>query len=445
MNTLDQQLQQASRAIVRGQLDYAGRLLDKLRQTHPSSTQVWLFSAAWYKAMHDTQPALDSLAQAATMSLADPAQRNQVVDAYLSMQAWPEALQLLNQMNPKGDLLGISMARCEWGMGDYQASLVRLQQFVSHNPYHAEARLALWQCLERLGLFAQSDEQRKTCQIWAGQDPVTSLMENTFLVAEGQWSEAATLISSCSQHIQKAHPGLQRASKLLEQLQHPDTAPESTAQPKTNISPTLDQTLEQAHLQSLLWLQTHHQTNYFASSARLLAHSVKLANQRFSTDDWYLEFGVGKGRSLNILAQSEYANDRRWDGFDSFTNYRSEEDPMDDNSTAVQPPKMPANVNLHCGWFTETIPSFISQANSNASIAFMHIDCNLYRSAKTVFDLLHTYCRAGTVIQFDKLIGFPNYQQCEWQAWQEFLLRWPAGYTLLGSVFMGKAVAIQLN
>ncbi len=451
MDSLQQQLQQAQKAIVRGQLDYAGRVLDKLRQTHTSAAKVWLLSAAWYQAVGETSEALNALEQAATMGLAEPELRTQVIDAYISMQAWSQALDLLLQMDPEGSLFAVSIARCQWGMGNYQAAIDRLQGFVATAPHHAEANLSLWQCLERYGRFAESDRQRQQCAKWAGADPVTSIMEITFLAAEKQFKAAADHAEACLFRLPTPHPGLQRAESLINQLRNPQQTPEPVevrgAGPANHLNKARNQALDDVHQQSMRWLQSHGEIPYFASSARLLVHALQTATTDFAVSDWYLEFGVFHGRSLNILARSELSQALHWHGFDSFSGLPedwSAQETKGSYSTDGRQPEMPDNVTLHSGWFQDTMPEFTAQ-NPDGAAAFIHVDCDLYSSTKTVLDTLIDHCRPGTVIQFDELIGYPDYQQHEWRAWQEFLQQWPGCYRLLGSVFMGRAVAVQLT
>ncbi len=451
MDSLQQQLQQAQKAILRGQLDYAGRILDKLRQTHSSTAKVWFVSAAWYQAIGDNPAAVDALQQAAAMGLAEPELRKQVVNALMSMQAWKPALKLLKQIDPDGATNVVSMSRCEWGAGEYEAAIKRLQPFVVSNPQHSEAQLSLWQCLERAGHFDASDQQRQQCQQWVDTDPVTTIMDNAFLVADGQLDTAAARLETCQSKLETVHPGLLRGMLLINQLRDPDaaTAARNAAPPRkaNNPSSARNVALDEAHLQSLQWLQQHGDIPFFGSSTRLLVHAMQQAINAFSVDDWFMEFGVFHGRSLNILAQTAAAGGFHVHGFDSFEGLPedwSNNEAKGSYSTDHQQPQVPANVTLHAGWFEDTLPKLVQQ-NDTAKAAFIHIDCDLYSSTKTVLDTLQQRCQSGTVVQFDELIGYHGYQEHEWKAWQEFLQQWPAGYQLLGAVFMGRAVAVQLH
>ena len=64
-----------------------------------------------------------------------------------------------------------------------------------------------------------------------------------------------------------------------------------------------------------------------------------------------------------------------------------------------QPPKVPNNVILQIGWFEKSIPDFLQE--NHEDIALLHLDPGLYSSHKTVFSLLRTRIKTGTIIIFD--------------------------------------------
>jgi hypothetical protein len=54
-------------------------------------------------------------------------------------------------------------------------------------------------------------------------------------------------------------------------------------------------------------------------------------------------------------------------------------------------------------------------------IALLHIDCDLYSSTKTIFELLSDRIVPGTVIVFDELVNYPAFKKHEVLAFYEFL------------------------
>jgi len=83
-------------------------------------------------------------------------------------------------------------------------------------------------------------------------------------------------------------------------------------------------------------------------------------------------------------------------------------------------PKVPQNVVLHKGYFADT-PLWLEQHSGPA--AFIHIDSDLYESAKDVFDHLGDRIVPGTVIVFDEYFNYPNRQDHEFRAFQELVAR----------------------
>jgi hypothetical protein len=64
------------------------------------------------------------------------------------------------------------------------------------------------------------------------------------------------------------------------------------------------------------------------------------------------------------------------------------------------------NVRLHSGWFEGSIPAWL-EANPGP-VAFIHIDCDIYTSTRTIFTLLAERIVSGTVIVFDEDFNYPN-------------------------------------
>jgi hypothetical protein len=81
-------------------------------------------------------------------------------------------------------------------------------------------------------------------------------------------------------------------------------------------------------------------------------------------------------------------------------------------------PPVPPNAVLIKGWFEKTLPEFLGK--QQGPVAFLHIDCDLYSSTKTIFDLLAPRIVRGTVIVFDEYFNYPGWQQHEHKAFEEF-------------------------
>jgi hypothetical protein len=132
-------------------------------------------------------------------------------------------------------------------------------------------------------------------------------------------------------------------------------------------------------------------------------------------------------------------------GFDSFEGLPEawHDNPKGSYSTKGVIPSVPDNVILHNGWFEETLPSFVDQ--HQAPIRFMNIDCDIYSSTKTVFDLLSKQITTGTVIVFDEYIGNANWREDEFKAFQEAVLSNGWEYEYLCFSFMTKQVVVRIS
>lgn len=141
-----------------------------------------------------------------------------------------------------------------------------------------------------------------------------------------------------------------------------------------------------------------------------------------------LEFGVFKGHSINVIADA--LPEREIHGFDSFeglpedwTGYNVAKEFFDREGKL---PKVRKNVILHKGWFNESLPPFVQERTD--TVGFIHVDCDLYSSTKTIFDALAARIRPGTVIAFDEYHNFPYWRDHEHKAFMEFCDEWDVKY-----------------
>lgn len=131
-----------------------------------------------------------------------------------------------------------------------------------------------------------------------------------------------------------------------------------------------------------------------------------------------LEFGVATGTTLRIIADA-VAADRTVVGFDVFTGLpETWRTGFPAGEFAQEPPEVPGAAVI-AGLFEDTLPTFL--AGSDEPIAFMHVDCDLYSSSKTVLDLTGERLAPDAVLVFDEFFNYPGWQQHEFRAWTEFL------------------------
>ena len=105
-------------------------------------------------------------------------------------------------------------------------------------------------------------------------------------------------------------------------------------------------------------------------------------------------------------------------------------------------PAVRSNVHLIKGRFDETLPPFIGEHPEACS--FIHIDCDLYSSTKTVLNLLSDKIVPGTVIVFDEFFNYPGWQQHEYRAFMEFTELYRIRFRYIGYCRNGPHVAVRI-
>lgn len=132
----------------------------------------------------------------------------------------------------------------------------------------------------------------------------------------------------------------------------------------------------------------------------------------------YMEFGVYSGTTINHIAGRVQGTVH---GFDSFKGLPEQWGSVPAGKFARHGdlPEVRDNVDLHVGWFEDTLPGFLRTHAGRA--AFIHIDADLYSSARTVLTALQPRIGPGTVIVFDEFFNYPGWQEHEYKAFREFI------------------------
>jgi hypothetical protein len=158
----------------------------------------------------------------------------------------------------------------------------------------------------------------------------------------------------------------------------------------------------------------------------------------------FMEFGVWQGNWLRAMAGVRAV---QFYGFDSFEGLPEPWSVYDKGFFDLEGrlPDMPPNVQLVKGWFDETIPPFL--AEHPEPVSFAHIDCDLYSSTKTVFDLLAPRMVEGTQLVLDDFMLEPGWEREEHRAFFEFIERegWTFEYTGYTTTFPSTSAAVKLT
>jgi predicted O-methyltransferase YrrM len=151
----------------------------------------------------------------------------------------------------------------------------------------------------------------------------------------------------------------------------------------------------------------------FNTDLDLLSRAIKIATR----PGLILEFGVATGRTISHIGDQSTSTIYGFDSFEGLpetwrTGYEK-------GTFAGGLPSVPPNVQLIKGWFKDTLADFLRDHTEQVSL--LHIDCDIYSSTKTIFDLLVTRLNPGSVIVFDEYWNYPGWRQHEHKAFLEFL------------------------
>lgn len=211
--------------------------------------------------------------------------------------------------------------------------------------------------------------------------------------------------------------------------------------------PIDDQNLKHA-LQNLATRQT---AEYIQSNmpevqsveSREAVHDVAIS-KTFIEDGLVMEFGVFSGESINYIASK-----REWtvDGFDSFEGLPSAwRDGFDRGHFRVSSmPQVRSNVRLFRGLFHNSVPEYLRNIPPSQKIAYLHIDCDLYSSTKTIFDLAWDRIDKGTVIVFDEYFNYDGWKRGEFLAFKEFVRDRKISYRYLTYNYRHEQVAVIID
>jgi len=154
-----------------------------------------------------------------------------------------------------------------------------------------------------------------------------------------------------------------------------------------------------------------------------------------------LEFGVYSGGTLNKIAKAR--GDGRVYGFDSFQGlpeaWRAD---FPAGAFAVNQLPEVKDAELVVGWFNQTLPGFLQQHPE--PVDFLHVDCDLYSSTRTVFDYVGSRLRAGSVVLFDEFFNYTGWREHEFKAWNEYVQSSGTRFCYEAYTFNNEQVALRI-
>jgi hypothetical protein len=177
-----------------------------------------------------------------------------------------------------------------------------------------------------------------------------------------------------------------------------------------------------------------------STNLELLSKAMKEAD--LEDNQLVCEFGVYSGLTINHIASLTRLPVY---GFDSFEGLPERwRDGFGKGHFQVSAlPEVQPNVTLIKGWFDETLPVFIKEHDK--PVGFIHIDCDLYSSTKTVLDALADRIHTGCVIVFDEYFNYPGWEDGEHKSFREFIERTGLKYEYIGYNRFHEQVAVRIT
>jgi hypothetical protein len=157
----------------------------------------------------------------------------------------------------------------------------------------------------------------------------------------------------------------------------------------------------------------------------------------------FMEFGVYKAETINYIAKKTHERVYGFDSFEGLPEFWRDGFPKGTFSVESLP-QVEKNVVLVKGWFEDSLARFLDE-NEIRTIAYLHIDCDLYSSTKTIFDNLKDKIVPGTIIVFDEYFNFPGWENDEFKAFQEFILQSELTYSYIAYNSLHEQVAVKIN
>ncbi|ATY14510.1 class I SAM-dependent methyltransferase [Amycolatopsis sp. AA4] len=177
---------------------------------------------------------------------------------------------------------------------------------------------------------------------------------------------------------------------------------------------------------------------HFGSPTETLEYALSLA----PTGGMALEFGVATGNTLRTITAARKAVEVY--GFDSFDGLpEAWLNGMPAGAFARDDlPDVPG-AELVVGLFSDTLPGFLEK--HSGPVDFVHVDGDLYSSAKTVLDNVGPRLRPGSIVHFDEFFNFPGWKRHEYRAWIEHVEKTGVEFTYEAYTYNDNQVTVRIT
>lgn len=317
----------------------------------------------------------------------------------------------------------LELARGEWICGEYESALAHFHEAFVRAPHDARCALSLARAASMMG---RDDLEHLAIPVDASAFPTSAeiALHSALRALADDPPGARNILTKFAQH-PACKLYLEALDCLLDQhLPHE----RRTSDPR-----------QDAAWNGFVWLQRHASgVNYVGLPADVLNTAVRAARQ----DGLWMECGVYFGRSINLIARYRSGTVHGFDSFQGLPEAWKPGEAAGAYSTDGRLPTVASNVQLHQGWFQDTLPRFL--ACQGEAVSLLHVDCDLYSSTQTVLGCLRARIHPGTVLIFDDFLGYPGFEQHEMRAFVECVddtgLRWE----VLSACLLGREVAFRI-
>lgn len=157
-------------------------------------------------------------------------------------------------------------------------------------------------------------------------------------------------------------------------------------------------------------------------SETLRFHTMKLGIESVVVVGIWAEFGTGSGFTTKFILEKMPKNKvlhcfDSWNGLpqDWFGDYKRGRFDYYEKPELIQ-----ENYSFWEGLFDAAIPDFMDAVGSHNDFAFIHVDCDLYCSTKSILDNCGPRIVPGTIIVFDEYYNYPAWKEHEYRAFMEW-------------------------
>ena len=187
---------------------------------------------------------------------------------------------------------------------------------------------------------------------------------------------------------------------------------------------------------SYKYFKKYFKDSIFLSKDQIRVYAIKKALEKHKSNYSYLEFGVFKGKSINLFAKKLKKLKAKIYGFDSFEGLN--EDWKGTRMTKKfftnngKIPKVEKNCLIVKGKVQDTLDKFLKKKN-NIKINFLHMDLDTYPSKKYVLKKIKKYLVGNAIILFDELYNMEGWKKGEFKALSEVFKKKEYKYIALSS------------